>query len=79
MNAGGDKMVTTQEAIPAQRPRTGGKKGPVAKVKFGSDSVPIYLSESGGRKRYLIAHYRDGKRLRQTFSDLAAKKKEAEK
>lgn len=46
-------------------------------VKFGSASVPIYLSESKGRKRFIIAHYRDGKRLRQTFTDLAAAKKEA--
>ena len=46
-------------------------------VKFGSASVPIYLSESKGRKRYLIAHYRDGKRLRRAFTDLVAAKKEA--
>jgi hypothetical protein len=46
-------------------------------VKFGSASVPIYLSESKGRKRYLIAHYRDGKHVRKAFPDLAAAKKEA--
>jgi integrase len=39
--------------------------------------VPIYLSESKGRKRYFIAHYRDGKRIRKAFRDLAAAKKEA--
>jgi integrase len=76
MNEGGDKMVTNG-AETQNRPRKGGKSGPHATVKFGSASVPIYLSESKGRKRYLICHYRDGKRLRQAFSDLAAAKKEA--
>ena len=46
-------------------------------MKFGSAAVPIYLSDSNGRKRYFIAYYRDGKRLRQAFPDLAAAKKEA--
>ena len=46
-------------------------------MKFGSASVPIYLSDSKGRVRYFITHYRDGKRLRQAFNDLAAAKKEA--
>ena len=77
MSAAGDKMVTTGRVSPNPRPRKGGNKGPCAKVKFGSASVPIYLSESKGRKRFIIAHYRDGKRLRQTFTDLAAAKKEA--
>jgi len=71
MNAAGDKMVTTGTATPNSRPRKGGgKKVPHATVKFGSASVPIYLSESNGRRRFIIAHYRDGKRLRQTFTDL---------
>ncbi|MBM3863491.1 MAG: hypothetical protein FJ385_06005, partial [Verrucomicrobia bacterium] len=39
--------------------------------------MPIYLSESKGRKRYLIAHYREGKRMRRAFTDLAAARKEA--
>ena len=77
MNAAGDKMVTTGTATQNPRPRKGGNKGPCATVKFGSASVPIYLSESKGRKRFILAHYRDGKRLRQTFTDLAAAKKEA--
>jgi hypothetical protein len=46
-------------------------------VKFGSASVSIYLSESKGRKRYFIAHDRDGKQIRKAFPDLAAAKKEA--
>lgn len=77
MNEGGDKLVTNGIRIPNACSRKGSKAGPHATVKFGSASVPIYLSESKGRKRYLIAHYRDGKRLRQAFSDLAAAKKEA--
>lgn len=71
------KMVTTGAATPNPRPRKGGNKGPCATVKFGLASVPIYLSDSKGRKRFIISHYRDGKRLRQTFTDLAAAKKEA--
>jgi hypothetical protein len=78
MSAGGDKMVTTGAETSNPRPRKGGgKNGPCATVKFGSASVPIYLSESTGRKRFILAYYRDGKRLRQSFSDLAAAKKEA--
>ena len=77
MNAAGDKMVTTGTATQNPRPRKGSNKGPCATVKFGSASVPIYLSESNGRKSFIISHYRDGKRLRQTFTDLAAAKKEA--
>ncbi|MBN8458858.1 MAG: transposase domain-containing protein [Verrucomicrobia bacterium] len=30
-----------------------------------------------GRTRYILCHYRDGKRLRQIFNDLPAAKKEA--
>ena len=63
MNAAGDKMVTNGKGIQNPCSRKGGKAGPAATVKFGSASVPIYLSESKGRKRYFIAHYRDGKRI----------------
>jgi hypothetical protein len=77
MNGVGDKMVTNGKRDSNTRPRKGGKAGPAATVKFGSASVPIYLSESKGRKRYFIAHYRDGKRIRKAFPDLAAAKKEA--
>ena len=66
-------MVTTDaESGNPRSKKGGGKKGPHTTVKFGSASVPIHLSESKGRKRFIIAHYREGKRLRQTFSDLAA-------
>jgi hypothetical protein len=75
MNGTGDKLVTTGRGDFINRPP---KAGPIATVKFGSASVPIYLSESKGRKRYLIAHYRDGKRIRKAFSDLQVAKKEAQ-
>jgi hypothetical protein len=69
--------VTNDKGEPNSRSRKGGKAGPAATVKFGSDSVPIYLPESKGRKRYFIAHHRDGKRIRKAFPDLAAANKEA--
>lgn len=67
MNAAGDKLVTNGNGTSNPRPRKGSKKGPHATVKFGSAAVPIYLSDSKGRVRYFITHYRDGKRLRQAF------------
>jgi integrase len=77
MNVAGDKMVTNAETDIKARIGKRGKDGPIAKVKFGSASVPIYLSQSNGRKRYFVAHYRDGKRIRKAFLDLAGAKKEA--
>jgi hypothetical protein len=50
MNWAGDKMVTNGNADSKGRSRKGGKAGPIATVKFGSASVPVYLSESKGRK-----------------------------
>ncbi len=77
MNEAGDKMVTNAETDFKARIGKRGKAGPIAKVKFGSASVPIYLSQSNGRKRYFVAHYRDGKWIRKAFVDLAGAKKEA--
>lgn len=77
MDEAGDKMVTNGRGTHNSPSRKGGKAGPAATVKFGSASVPIYLSESKGRKRYFISHYRDGKPIRKAFPDLAAAKKEA--
>jgi len=77
MDAGGDKMATNAAV---RRSNLAGKRkrGPFAKVKFGSAVVPIYESHSNGRIRYCFTHYRDGKRLRQFFSDLDSAKKEAQ-
>ena len=77
MNEAGDKMVTNGRGTPNGPTGKRGKAGPHATVKFGSASVPIYLLESKGRIRFILAHYRDGKRIRKSFTDLAAAKKEA--
>jgi len=47
-------------------------------MKSGSAAVPVYRMESGGRVRFAVAYYRDGKRLRQVFQTLDAAKKEAQ-
>jgi hypothetical protein len=54
------------------------KAGPVAVVKFGSTSVPVYRLTEKHRSRFAISYYRDGKRMRQVFSLLDAAKKEAQ-
>jgi integrase len=79
----GDKMATTQEAptstaLNPPAPKRGKHGKPVAMAKFGSASVPVYRCNSGGRIRFAISHYRDGKRLRQFFTTLEAAKKEAQ-
>ena len=83
MNAAGDKLVTNSTLVSTTRTgtkRCGRRKksGPVSVVRFGSASVPIYRMDSGGRLRFAIAYYRDGKRLRQVFNSLDAAKKEAQ-
>jgi integrase len=86
MNAGGDKLATTQEADLLSVCGSGksgklakhGKSKPAAHVKFGSAVVPVYRSASGNRTRFTISFHRDGKRLRQTFPTLDAAKKEAQ-
>jgi integrase len=78
MEDDGDKMVTTQQS-PAE-PRSGKaskRGGPLATVKFGSAVVPIYRTTSNGRTRYILSYHRDGKRMRQIFTDLPTAKKEA--
>ncbi|MBU6303760.1 MAG: hypothetical protein KGS60_19610 [Verrucomicrobia bacterium] len=66
-----DKSVTS-----AARPsRERGK--PVAVVKQGSASVPIYRGESRGTVRFTLAFYRNGQRERRTFGNLDDAKEEA--
>ena len=48
-----------------------------ASTRIHACSVPVYRCGSGGRIRFAISHYRDGKRLRQFFTTLDAAKKEA--
>lgn len=67
MNAGGDKLVTNAAlALPTNSKQARGgrrkKQGPVAVMKSGSAAVPVYRMESGGRLRFAVAYYRDGKR-----------------
>jgi integrase len=78
MNEAGDKMVTNCEGASSSRTGKGSKKkGPFCKVKFGSAVVPIYRTESKGRVRFMLSYHRDGKRMRQAFTELVAAKKEA--
>ena len=79
----GDKMATTQAdlsnpVIYPPAPKRGKHGKPVAVIRFGSASVPVYRCDSGGRIRFAISHYRDGKRLRQFVTTLEAAKKEAQ-
>ena len=46
--------------------------GPVATVRHGSASVPVYRITSGTRTRFAISWYRDGKRMRQVFRSIEA-------
>jgi len=83
MDDAGDKMATTHAApsntvLCPSAPKRGKHGKPVAVVKFGSASVPVYRCDSGGRVRFGISHYRDGKRLRKFFTTLEAAKKEAQ-
>jgi hypothetical protein len=79
---GGDKLVTNQQnkanfPVKSRVSARKKKRGPHIVVKFGSAKVPVYKSDSGGRTRFVISHYRHGKRLRKCFTTLEAAKKEA--
>ena len=52
-------------------------KADIIRIKSGSAFVPIYLSQKGGATRYTVAYYRDGRRVRLTFSDIEKARKEA--
>ena len=83
MEADGDKMATTHAettntVLYPPAPKRGKHGKPVAMARFGSASVPVYRCDSGGRVRFAISHYRDGKRLRQFFPSLDAAKKEGQ-
>lgn len=76
MNADGDKLVTNPGS--SRDSDSSKRKAPFLKVKFGSAVVPIYRSSAGGRDRFTISYYRDGKRMRQVFRDLADARREAQ-
>jgi len=71
---GNAKSVRRAKTAKTNRAR---KPGPIATVKFGSASVPVYRSESKGRIRFMLSSYRDGKRIRKIFNSLDEAKKEA--
>ena len=70
-------MVTNIGSSPEKRKEAKRGPGQVLKVRFGSVSVPIYQEKGRGRPRYVVAHYRDGRRIRKKFIDLDEAKKEA--
>jgi len=79
---GGDKLVTNQKnnansPVKSRVSQRKKKRSAHLVVKFGSASVPVYRSDSGGRTRFVISHYRHGKRLRKCFTTLEDAKKEA--
>ena len=55
-----------------------GKKGPpLCTVRHHSVTVPVYAHSLGGKIRYTVAFYRDGRRQRRCFTELEQAKKEA--
>jgi site-specific recombinase XerD len=46
-------------------------------VKFGSAAILVYRTASGGRVRFTVSWYREGRRMRQVFGTLEEAKKEA--
>lgn len=52
-------------------------KGPHTTIRHGSVTIPIYAGTTGGKTRYTIAFYHDGRRRRRMFTDLEKAKKEA--
>ena len=57
--------------------RTEPAKGPHSIVKHGSVTVPIYEGTTGGKVRYTLAYYHNGRRRRRMFTDIDTAKKEA--
>ena len=85
-----DKCMTTRgeapayappgqtEPKPAPRAPKAGKNGkPVATVKYGSASVPIYRCRHRSSVRFVISYHREGRRVRQSFPSLEKARKEA--
>ncbi|MBN8461058.1 MAG: hypothetical protein J0M04_24785 [Verrucomicrobia bacterium] len=76
MNPTGDKLATTRETAlsttlpaPWPNPKRGAKGKPVAVARFGSASVPVYRCASGDRIRFALSYHREGRRMRQFFTD----------
>ena len=52
--------------------------GPILQVKSGSVTVPVYRCGDGRLPRFFIAHYRNVKRVQQSFSTIDEAKREAQ-
>jgi len=52
--------------------------GPILQVKSGSVTVPVYRCGDGRLPRFFIAYYRNGQRVRQSFSTIDEAKREAQ-
>jgi hypothetical protein len=52
--------------------------GPTLQVKSGSVTVPVYRCGDGRLPRFFIAYYRNGQRVRQSFSTIDEAKREAQ-
>ena len=90
MESPGDNLVTTRGEAPAcappgqtepkpdsRAPKAGKNGKPVATVKYGSASVPIYRCRHRSSVRFILSYHRAGKRVRQSFTSLVQAKKEA--
>ena len=64
-------------AICGRRHSKRGTDGPAFEVKHGSVSVPVYRTTGSGRERFFVTFYRDGRRIRRSFTDPDAAKSEA--
>ena len=50
-------------------------EGPHTVIRHGSVSIPIYAGTVGGKVRYAIAFYLDGRRQRRIFTDIEKAKR----
>ena len=64
-------------AICGRRHSKRGTDGPAFEIKHGSVSVPVYRTTGSGRERFFVTFYRDGRRIRRSFTDPDAAKSEA--
>ena len=69
-----DRNLPNTKSNTRRRPAS---KGPHTTVRHGSVTVPIYAGTTGGKTRYTMAFYHDGRRRRRMFTDLDQAKKEA--
>ena len=71
-----DIGYSDMETAPPRRGKRG-SGGPAFNVRLGSVSVPVYRTEGNGRLRFFVTFYRDGRRIRRSFTDAENAKAEA--